>query len=249
MGRLLRNNPWDMLGTLHDCVLLNFSVPAELVRSLLPPALKLVEHNGWALWNVVLVRISAMRPWPLPALLGIHYHHVAYRLIVEADLPGSERRRGLYFVRSDCDKRLVAAAGKLITDFGFHTARISADRDERGRYAVQVRVPGAGALVRIDLAHTPVGLPPRSVYSDEKIAKDHQQYRPWGIGYDSLRHELNMVQVVRALDWRIRRVALLEADLEWLAEPQRGGVSLRPELAFYVERARYRWRRRQIIGL
>jgi hypothetical protein len=52
-----------------------------------------------------------MRPAGLPAALGIGYWHVAYRLLVRAKLRSGEEITGLYFVRSEADQPLIAAAG------------------------------------------------------------------------------------------------------------------------------------------
>ena len=131
------------VGRLEDCVLLSYRTPAEHVRRLVPRGLELMTHGGFAFWNVVACRVVAMRPRRLPAVAGMSFHQVAYRLYVRA---GEES--GLYFVRSDVDSKFVATTGNWMTDFRFHPATVRR-RHEPGAIRYDVTDAGDGnAAVR-----------------------------------------------------------------------------------------------------
>src|SRR5258705_13594760 len=112
-------------GRLSECLLLSYRTPAESVRRLVPPGLELVTRGPFAFWNVVACTVDRMRPAGLPGCCGVSYHHVAYRLHVQAHAGNGEGTlRGLYFVRSDADSGLVGRLGNLFTDFRFHPADV-----------------------------------------------------------------------------------------------------------------------------
>jgi hypothetical protein len=114
---------FTMAGHLSECVLLAYRTPAESVKHLVPPPLELLTNQQWAFWNIVLCRIDRMRPAGFPRFTGLSYHHVAYRLYVQARTR-AEVITGLYFVRSDADSRVVTRLGNLLSAFHFHPGKI-----------------------------------------------------------------------------------------------------------------------------
>ena len=101
-----------MAGRLSDCVQLTYRTPSDTVRDLLPSGLELVTRGPWAFWNVMGCRVEKLRPAGLPALCGLTYHHVAYRLRVQAMNDRAEVVRGLYFTRSEVDAKAVSMSGQ-----------------------------------------------------------------------------------------------------------------------------------------
>src|SRR5262249_31261377 len=114
-----------MVGRLSECVLLAYRTPAESVRRLVARGLELVVREDWAFWNIVACRIDGMRPAGLPEILGMSYHHIAYRLYVRARTADGRIIDGIQFIRSDADNNLLAQFGNMTTDFKFNRAGVS----------------------------------------------------------------------------------------------------------------------------
>ena len=115
-------------GRLADTLLLTYRTPAESVRALLPEGLELVQRGPWAFWSVVCCKVEHLRPGGLPAALGASFHHVAYRLRVQAMTASAEVIDGLYFTHSDADAPLPVlfdALGNKLTDLRLHPAAIA----------------------------------------------------------------------------------------------------------------------------
>lgn len=217
-------------GTLADCFLLSCSTPIEKVRHLVRSPLELITADGLAFWNIVLCRVENMRPAGLPSCTGISYCHIAYRLYVKAPLPGGAEQRGLYFLRSDVDSRLIGWGSNLFTDFKCRHARIDWDvREEQGR--VMVESAGGGAHFRFttpSLAR-PVG-PLESLL----------RYEPAGLSLDKTGTRLRVTEIFRdESQWREDPIEVTEARWEFLE--QQGERGLKIVRATRVEPIRYRW--------
>jgi len=170
-----------MTGRVVDCVQLTYRTPAETVRGMLPAGLELITRGPWAFWNVMCCRVERLRPAGVPGFCGLTYHHVAYRLMVQAMNHRAEVVRGLYFTRSDVDARVVSMLGARLTDLRPQPATISLDCDDCGvRYAVGSTRYAQGELV-LDLAHAPARLAPDSCFPTTEDARRFCRYTPSGL--------------------------------------------------------------------
>lgn len=164
------NTTPTLTGRVRDCVSLSYRTPAESVVHLLPDGLELVTRGPWAFWNVVACRVEAMRPMgddqlpnaalELPGVpgVGVSYHHVAYRLWVQAMNDRADVRRGLYFVRSDADAPVIGTLDRWMPDHKYHPAEIelnaAPNRDGKGEHDYVMDVVSADdhghATLRLD---------------------------------------------------------------------------------------------------
>jgi hypothetical protein len=244
--------PLTMNGRLSECLLLSYRTPARTVRDLVPPCMELVTRDGWAFWNVVACTVESMRPAGVPRALGVSYHHVAYRLLVKAKTAGGETLRGLYFVRSDADSRLISKFGNAMTDFRFHPAAVEMSRaDDNGSELLTVSVRGPGedgkgdALARVLAPRgdgngetvPPLGSPFRSAAEAAEFLK----YCPLGLSVDLDGRFLRLAEVVRdEKAWLERPVRVIEAHWPFLREL--GQDQLQLERATRVAPIDYKWR-------
>ena len=236
----MRRNPLTVRGSIRRCWLFSWRTPELGVRSLVPSPLHLVTLGGFAFWNVVVCEMAAMRPAPLPAWVGLGYWHVAYRLHVRVREANGRDVEGLYFVRSDCDHRLVAAMGNVLTDFRFRTAQIEVS--EAGA-SVEGRIvaPGADAHFRIDRTATP-SLAEGSPFADLTEAASFLKYKPRAFSPHAA-DAVNAVQVVRDESaWRSRIVAVPRQEWGFFS-----GRDATPELCTEVEPIDYQWNRGEIL--
>ena len=101
------------------CLLVNFAVAPEQLASVLPEHVEPDVWNGEAYVSVVVGEMDKMRPVGVPHALGITYNQIVYRAVVRC---GDER--GVHFLRSDADSRVMCAFGNLMSFFRFHSSDI-----------------------------------------------------------------------------------------------------------------------------
>lgn len=234
-----QKNPLTVVGELDRCWLFTYRTPIEYARKLLPRPLEPVTHAGYAFWNIVVCHISAMRPRHFPAFVGVDYWHLAYRLYVRLPLEHSESIEGLYFLRSDCDQRLMSLAGNLLTDFHFHTAPLLIRQDQE---ALEIRLesPDAPAHARL-LPGVAPQLAEHSAFASLDEAAAFLKYKPYGISLDKA-GRANVVHITRNEQvWRNRLVQVECADWAFLH-----GQDFHPEICYGVEPILYQWDRRHI---
>ena len=237
-----------MTGRLCDCALMSFGTPADSVRHLVPDGLELITRGDRAFWNVVTCRVDHMRPKHLPAAVGVTYHHVAYRLLVQAMTQRADLVTGLYFVRSDADAALLGAVGNRTTDFKFHPAAIELSAQPQ-RYRAAVTTDDGTGHAQFELGGpAPAAGPrhPESAFATHLDAQEWLTYRPLGlsVGGSPQARRLRLAQVHRDADhWRETAVQLTSfrsAVFDALGQtPARGLI---PEHATRVADMDYEWR-------
>ena len=240
---LLQKNPMTMVGTIDRCWLFTLRTPEAVALHELPAGLTLVTHGGFAFWNVVVSHIDDMRPVGTPVMAGVSYWHVAYRLYVRVTPPGRPAVEGLYFVRSDCDNRLMARVGNIVTDFNFHVATIDV-ADTGPRVSLGIQSPDARASATL-LREPPLSLPDGSPFASLKEAATFLKYKPFGISVNPGRDEANIVRISRVeSDWRARLVRIEEQSWDWLTTR-----NVEPEICYEVAPIFYTWNRGRVVTL
>lgn len=251
-----------MIGRLSDCVLLSYRTPATSVADLLPDGLELVTRGPWAFWNVVACRVDAMRPaFPgavdAPQALGVTYHHVAYRLLVQAMTDRADVRKGLYFVRSDADARVLGTVGNWMTDFKFnaaditlHAARPIAAGNE---YALDVTTADGVGDAMLRLEPTPPTLAAGSCFPTLQDAQEFLKYQPYALAVTGQQgqRQLRIAEVQRdEAAWVETPVSLREADFALFRELGQTD-EMHFELATRIAAMDYTWklgRREALLG-
>lgn len=234
-----QKNPLTVIGKLDRCWLFTYRTPARLARSLLPQPLEPVTHAGYAFWNIVVCHISAMRPRHFPAFLGIGYWHLAYRLYVRLPLAQNKAIEGLYFLRSECDHRVMELLGNLLTDFRFHAAQLWIQQDQEA-LEIHVESPDAPAYARL-LPDVAPQHDPRSAFASLDEAAAFLKYKPYGISVDQA-GRANVVHITRDESaWRSRLVRVAAADWAFFCSQD-----VEPEICYEVEPIFYQWDRGRV---
>ncbi|MEM1099736.1 MAG: DUF2071 domain-containing protein [Planctomycetota bacterium] len=250
-----------MIGRLSDCVLLSYRTPAKSVEHLLPEGLELVTRGPWAFWNIVACRVEAMRPaFPgavdAPHALGVTYHHVAYRLLVQAMTDRADVRKGLYFIRSDADARVLGTVGNWMTDFRFHAARITLDpakpTGHGNEYAMNVATNDGRGDATLRLDPSPPSLAEGSCFPTLQDAQEFLKYQPYALAVTgaSGQRQLRIAEVQRDdTAWVETPVSLREANFALFRELGQTEVGF--ELATRIAPMDYTWklgRREALLG-
>lgn len=100
-------------GLIERRLLVNYRVAPEVLARWLPPRFQPKLHRGFAMAGICLIRLRGLRPWFLPAWLGISSENAAHRIAVEWDENGTHRE-GVYVRRRDTDSRWNTLAGGRI---------------------------------------------------------------------------------------------------------------------------------------
>jgi hypothetical protein len=230
-----------MRGVIDRCVLLNYRTPVSSVERFVPRGLRLRTKGGFAFWNVVVCRVHRMRHALAPAALGITYCHVAYRLLVEAELADSSVVSGLHFIRSDANNGLVGLGGNIMSDFRFHGALIDITQTDTRFTATGRSHDGVGNFDLTARDKPAVKLSAGSPFQSRTEAAEFLKYTPVGLAPNRAGSALRLSEVLRNESaWHSTP---LEVDRQFFAffhSARQKAVTL--ELAERVEPIDYRWR-------
>src|SRR5262245_48902947 len=118
-------HPFPMESVFRTCFLVNFGMDPAVLAKLLPEPIKPDLHNGEAFLSIVISDLQDMRPTFLPRGFGFNFSQIVYRAIVTLN-----GERGVHFLRSDANSRLMCLAGNLFSFFRFQNAGISNARKQ-----------------------------------------------------------------------------------------------------------------------
>ena len=232
----LPKHPFPVQTSFRECHLVNFAIdPAALARVLPAPLVPDVyADRAWL--SVVIAQMSAMRPVGVPEALGITYNQVVYRAVVRHG-----NARGVHFLRSDTDSRLMSALGNAMSFFAFHHADIAL-RHQGHVQTVEVHSRDHTADIRARF--TPAArLPSNSVFPDLGAAKT-QLVELFDAYHPQAGRPVTDVVSIRRNDWdlavvndEIGEYSLMDHSLWFPA----GSAVL--DSVFAVEDLTYRWNR------
>jgi hypothetical protein len=206
---------------------------------MLPPPLELVTYRDYAFWNIVVCEIRAMRPRPLPGVVGLRYRHAAYRFYVRFRPRQGDPIEGLYFLRSDCNSPLITATGNIITNFNFHTAPIHL-RQRGDTTLIQIDAPDAPGYASLRPSVVPQ-LPAHSAFDTLEQAQTFLKYKPAGIAVSN-DGSTNVVHITRDESaWHSRVIHVETAQWAFLQDQP-----VKPEICYQVEPIPYQWNRGKV---
>jgi uncharacterized protein YqjF (DUF2071 family) len=242
----LPKHPVPMRTMFRRCLLVNFAVDVDAMRSVLPPHVEPDVYGGHAYLSVVVAEMEKMRPAFLPRALGITYNQVVYRVVVRC---GDER--GVHFLRSDADSRVMSELGNALSFFRFHHSAIEF-REHDGKLELDVttasEVP-AGIHATYTVADARDALPPTSAFPDLATAKAWLVELFAAFAYTPGRRHIDVVRIDRGA-WDVQVVDALRGDYEFMTS----GTPFGPGTAgldsiFLVGDVPYHWHRNQRIAI
>ncbi|MFN8557968.1 MAG: DUF2071 domain-containing protein [Dehalococcoidia bacterium] len=126
--------PWVVAQTWNTLLFSHWPVPADLLRSLVPPALDLDTYDGETWVSIVAFRMSDVRFRLFPGLPGLTaYPQINVRTYVVRD-----RRPGVYFLGIETASGGTAALARRWFGLPYHHARIAVEEwDGAIRYAAR----------------------------------------------------------------------------------------------------------------
>jgi hypothetical protein len=126
-------------GLIDRRILVNYQVNPTVLAAALPAPFRPKLVCGMGMAGICLIRLKHIRPWPVPAWLGISSENAAHRVAVEWDERG-EVREGVYVRRRDTNSGLNTLAGGRIFPGIHHRAAFSVkETSDKFEIALQSR--------------------------------------------------------------------------------------------------------------
>lgn len=167
-------------GLIDRRILVNFRVPPDVIRKLLPPYFQPKQVRGWAMAGVCLIRLKGIRPNGFPLPCGITSENAAHRIAVEWNENGV-RREGVFIPRRDTSSALQALAGGRIFPGHHHLADFDAV-EHADDFELQMQSRDGSAVVEIS-AHRADKIPATSIFASLDEASDF--FARGSIGYSA----------------------------------------------------------------
>lgn len=109
-------------GIIARRILINFRADLDIVSPLVPAPLEVVNHRGFAVVGVCLIRLEQLRPKGLPGSLGVSSENMAHRIAIRFPDKG-KMREGVFIWRRDTDQMLMSLLGGRLFPGIHHSAR------------------------------------------------------------------------------------------------------------------------------
>ena len=246
----LRRHPFAIDAHFDTVVALTYALPAHVLRPLLPPGLELETIGDDGFVAVALVQTRDLRPAGWPRLFGQDFFLAGYRVFARTKRGRSAALRGLRILRSDTNRRRMAAGGNLLTHYNyFHcNVRIAADGDE---LRVVVTTPdGAGDLdVGVGAGDTwtrssspDAVLPVSSPFSTVREARRFAGPLPFTFDYEAETDSIVAI-AARRTNWKPMPIDVDVHRVAFFDQPAFAGCTPRLAAAFRVDNVDYRWNR------
>ena len=143
-------------GVIARRILLNYWLDPVVARRLVPEPFEIVTRNGFAVAGICLIRLEQMRPYGLPAAMGIASENMAHRIAVRYPVEengATVMRDGVYIWRRDTDSSLAVRLGGLLFPGTFRDAEFHVTDEEALR--LEVLTEDGAADVRLHAAVGP----------------------------------------------------------------------------------------------
>lgn len=202
-------------GEIERRLLVNYRVTPEAIAPLLPDPFRPQLHNGYAVAGICLIRLGALRPAGLPAVVGMRSENAAHRVAVEWD-DGGERRSGVWIPRRDSNSRLTVALGGRAFPGEHHHARFEVhETDERLRVAFAADDRSARVSVDVEVDED---LHDSTLFTSlaEASAFFEQGAVGWSATTDPARHDGLRLQTH---GWAVQPVRVRAASSTFFADP------------------------------
>ena len=124
----LPSEPWIMAQRWSDLLFAHWPVPAEMIRSLVPPSLPIDTYDGSAWLSIASFYLSHLRPRFLPALPRVS-EFPELNVRTYTSLGG---KPGVYFFTLDAGSSIAVEGARALYHLNYLRAEMSTTRDAAG---------------------------------------------------------------------------------------------------------------------
>jgi hypothetical protein len=237
---LLQRHPVTVTAHFAHSLVLTYAFADEVLTPMLPPGLALDTHGPWGFVAIALVQTKRLRPAVLPRALGQSFFLAGYRIFTTFKPAGGTTLRGLYILRSDTDRRLMALAGNLLTHYRYRVSKVETTAT---RESLTCRIRSAGHRADLDVTADLTGeaaLPEGSVFATPREARRFAGPLPYTFDHEKQTDCIIAIKGVRK-NWNPRLVPVTVNRLTFFDHGAFAGTEPRLASAFYVEDIAYQW--------
>ena len=239
MASWLKRNPFAVEAFFDRSIVLTYGFSPGSLVPLLPACLTLdTFQDRHAFVAVAVVQTRGLRPRGFPRLLGRDFLLVGYRVFVRYVNSEGKKRRGLYILGSETDRRSMEWLGNLFTRYRYRHSDVRLI-DEASRTTVRSSTSGLSLTVDREESES-LAVPDGSPFRDWREARKFAGPLPFTFSVDSGSRQVVIIEGVRE-NWSPRPVRVLEHNAPFVnaltgATPVLAG-------AFMTEEIPYSWRK------
>lgn len=238
MFSFLKNHPFAVEAFFESSIVFTFAVPKEQIGQLIPECLEPdLFGDKWAFIAVAMVQTRSLRPKGFPTLLGNDFFLIGYRVFVRFTNQDGKKRRGLYILKSETDRRKMAFMGNIFTHYNYTTTDI---RQVRQNDTAEISSVKSGFRVRIESGDGNIALPAGSPFPDWKEARKFAGPLPFTFTYNSNDKNVLIIEGVRE-NWKPSPVRVIEHNFSFINDLHLDGVRLAN--AFIIRDIPYCWKK------
>ena len=228
-------HPFPMETVFKTCFLANFEMEPHVLAKLLPDPLEPDIRNGKAYLSVVVSELMDMRPTFFPKGFGFNFNQIVYRAIVKCN-----GERGVHFLRSDADNKIMCIMGNLFSFFHFNYSAVSYER-VNNHFSIEVKTKSGEADInaRYNLANTSNKMPSGSAFPDLEEAKNY--FVELYVAFSATKNHSTAVRINRT-NWNLSVVGHKNSTYMFMEDSAMfPGYATRLDSVFYVENLFYHW--------
>jgi len=254
MLSFLKNHPFAVEAFFESSIVFTFAVPKEQIGHLIPECLELdLFGDKWAFIAVAMVQTRSLRPKGFPKILGNDFFLIGYRVFVRFTNQEGKKRRGLYILKSETDRRKMAFLGNIFTHYNYTTTDIRQVRQNdtmeissiRSDFKVRIASPGGDGSGGDGSGGDSSGgdhisLPAGSPFTDWKEARKFAGPLPFTFTYNSIDKNVLIIEGVRE-NWKPAPVSVIEHNFSFINRLQLDGARLAN--AFIIRDIPYCWKK------
>lgn len=241
MIRKLKNHPFSVAAYFKRSLVLTFAVPIQELESRIPECLRLDTYQEkWAFLAIAMVQTEGLRPKGFPKIFGNDFFLMGVRIFVRYTDKRGRNLRGLYIIKSETNKKLMAFFGNIFTHYNYSTTDIAISHRE-GKEQIESASSNFRVLVNREILEP--NLPIKSPFSDWKTARRFAGPLPFTFTYNATRKEVLIIEGVRK-NWKPSPVAIDKYSFDVLEKLDLKGAVLAN--AFEVCDVPYFWRKGRI---
>jgi hypothetical protein len=237
---LLQRHPLTVTAHFAYSLVLTFALPRAELEPMLPPGLRLDTHGDFGFVAIAIVQTNNLRPALLPRVFGQDFFLAGYRIFTTFKPTAHSTLRGLYILRSDTDRRLMATAGNLLTHYRYRVSKVSARWSGR---TLACSIATRNGLADLEVSANVEGaaeLPAATPFASPQEARRFAGPLPYTFDHEPQTNSIIVIKGVRK-NWNPRLVPATVHRATFFDHGVFAGTHPRLASAFFVQNIDYQW--------
>ncbi len=241
MQSFLKNHPFAVEAYFESSLVLTFAVPKEQLQPLIPECLQLdTFQDKWAFIAVAMVQTKDLRPKGFPKFIGNDFFLIGYRVFVRYTNNAGKSLRGLYILKSETDKKMMAFLGNIFTHYNYIITDITQDEKINTKEIFSIN---SKFNITIDKTEEEIALPEHSPFADWKEARRFAGPLPFTFTYNKETKQVLIIEGVRQ-NWTPNPVKVIDYNFDFLSSLKLKNPVLAN--AFVIKNIPYYWKKGKI---